>query len=284
MRTRWELLVVPPLLLSLGLLVATQAIFIRLSFFEDEGLGIVGDVPGFLNYVQVFTDPFYLESLKITAIIALLVVAVSLLAGYPAAYVLARMPSRWAGALLAMLVASSFITIVIKVLGLIIIFGADGPLTAALRGLGIIEAPIRFIGNPGSVVIGLTQYTIGFFVILLFGVIQTVPRSLEEAAEIHGASRMRVMWRVVLPLTFPGALAGALIVFNLAMGAFTSAALLGGGRVLTVPVLIQRTLLIETKYGMTAALSVVLLASVMLINLVSAVLAARLHRGTAHAR
>jgi putative spermidine/putrescine transport system permease protein len=68
------------------------------------------------------------------------------------------------------------------------------------------------------------------------------------------------------------------------MGAFTSAALLGGGRVLTVPVLIQRTLLIETKYGMTAALSVVLLASVMLVNLISAVLAARLHRGTAHAR
>jgi putative spermidine/putrescine transport system permease protein len=240
-------------------------------------LGLVAGEPSLSNYVLALTDPFYLNSLRLTVITALLVVLVSLIVGYPSAYVLARMRSRWASALLALLVISSFVTIVVKVLGLVIIFGADGPLNTFLRSVGVIKEPIRLIGNVSSVVIGLSQYTIGFFVMLMFGVIRTIPRSLEEAAEIHGASRLRVMWRIVIPISLPGVIAGALIVFNLSMGAFTSAALLGGGRVLTLPVLIQRTLLVETKYGITAALAALLLVAVLMINMLSAFFVARLH-------
>jgi putative spermidine/putrescine transport system permease protein len=266
---------VPPLLLSIGLLIASQAVFLRLSLFEDLGLGMVGEEPTLVNYVQAFVDPFYLQSLAVTAWVSLLVVLIALAVGYPSAYVLARMQPRWANMLLALVVISSFITIVIKVLGLIIIFGADGSLNGLLRWLGLIDQPIRLVGNVTSVVIGLTQYTIGFFVVLMFGVIRTIPTSLEEAAAIHGAKPWRVMWRVVFPISLPGVIAGLLIVFNLSMGAFTSAALLGGGRVLTLPVLIQRTLMGETKYGMASALSAILLVAVLLINLISALLVAR---------
>ena len=92
-------------------------------------------------------------------------------------------------------------------------------------------------------VVGLSYFSFGFAVMLLYAVIRTIPRQLEEAAIIHGAGRLRTFWRILLPLSLPGVAGGFLTVFNLCMGAFTSAALLGAGRVLTLPVLIERTIL-----------------------------------------
>ncbi|HVO87488.1 MAG TPA: ABC transporter permease subunit, partial [Casimicrobiaceae bacterium] len=82
-------------------------------------------------------------------------------------------------------------------------------------------------------------------------------------------SRLRIFARIIFPLSLPGIVVGFLTVFNLSMGAFTSAALLGGGRVITLPVLIQRTMLLDVNYGMAGALAAVLLAYVVLLNLLS---------------
>ena len=98
---------------------------------------------------------------------------------------------------------------------------------------------------------------------------------MEEAAEIHGATRLRVLRRVVVPLALPGIVAAALMVFNLAMGAFTTPVLLGGGRVLTFPVLIQRTVILDVDYPFGAALSTCLLVVVFALNLVATYLMAR---------
>jgi len=87
------------------------------------------------------------------------------------------------------------------------------------------------------------------------------------------------MWRIMLPLSLPGLTVGGLMIFNMSMGAFTSAALLGGGRVLTLPVLIERTIMMEVKYSMAATLSVVLVAAVALINFVSILALRRLRTG-----
>jgi ABC-type spermidine/putrescine transport system permease subunit II len=128
----------------------------------------------------------------------------------------------------------------------------------------------------GGVVLGLIYYSLGFAVLLLYSVIRTIPRGLEDAAAISGASRARVFWRVVLPLSLPGVVAVALTVFSLSMGAFAAAALMGGGRVLTLPVLIYRTVFTETKYATASTLSVILLVLVLVLNLVSVLLIARL--------
>lgn len=276
MRIRWGVLLIIPAIFSFGLLLATQIVFLRLSFYEDLGLGLVGNDFQFGNYVAIFTDSFYLRSFRITVYVSALVVGFSLLFSYPVAYVLARMRSRWSSVLLAAVVITTFITIVIKVLGLVIIFGADGPLNTVLLKLSIIEQPLRLLGSLSGVVIGLLHYTLGLTVLVLFSVIQTIPRALEEAAEAHGATRMRVFMRVVLPLSLPGLVAASLITFNLSMGAFTSAALLGGGRVLTLPVLIQREVILETSYATASALAAVLLVAVLLINLLSVFAVSRL--------
>jgi putative spermidine/putrescine transport system permease protein len=132
------------------------------------------------------------------------------------------------------------------------------------------------MGRSSGVVIGLIHFTMGFAVMLLYGVLRTIPRSLEEAAQIHGSNRLRVFTRVIIPLALPGIIVTSLIVFNLCMGAFTSAALIGGGKIYTLPVLIQQTVILETRYAMAAAISAVLLAVTLLINLVSVLLVGRL--------
>jgi putative spermidine/putrescine transport system permease protein len=85
-----------------------------------------------------------------------------------------------------------------------------------------------------------------------------------------------MFWRVVVPLSLPGVTIGGLMIFNMCMGAFTSAALLGGGRVFTLPVLIQRTVIMETKYSMGGTLAAILVVSVLLINLLSVLLFKRM--------
>ncbi len=275
MKLRWGWFLLPSLLVSGLLLAASQAVFLRVSLYRDRGFGRVDADLTLANYVAMLTDPFYLRSLALTAEVALIVVACSLLLGYPAAYILARMRSSWASALLAGLVVTALVAEVIKVLGLIVIFSADGALNRFLVGVLGLSAPIRILGTLHGVVIGLLHFTLGFVVLLLFGVLQTIPRSLEEAAQSLGAGRWRVFLRVVLPLSLPGVAVAALVVFNLSMGAFTAAALVGGGRILTLPVLIERTMILETKYAMAACLSAVLLGSVMLVNAAVATLLAR---------
>ena len=276
MNARWRYFLVPGLVVTLVLLVASQYMFIKGSFYEDLGLGRIGDELIVDNYVRFFTDSFYLRSLWLTIKVALLATLFTLLLGYPVAYVIARSGTRLAMLMMAAIVMSSFISIVIKVFGLMIIFSSNGWINQALLGLGILDRPFTIIGNISGVIVGLIQYSLGFAVLLLYSVIQTIPPSLEEAAQIHGASRVRVLWRIVFPLSLPGVIVGALTLFNLNMGAFTSAALLGGGRIFTLPVLIQKTVIFDVKYSMAGTIAAVLLVSVLLINLLSILVLRRL--------
>lgn len=276
MNARWRYFMVPGLVVTLVLLIASQYVFIKGSFYEDLGLGRIGNELIADNYVRFFTDIFYLRSLWMTIKVALLATLFTLLLGYPVAYVIARSGTRLAMLMMAAIVMSSFISIVIKVFGLMIIFSSNGWINQALLGLGILDRPFTIIGNISGVVVGLIQYSLGFAVLLLYSVIQTIPTSLEEAAQIHGASRARVLWRIVFPLSLPGVIVGALTLFNLNMGAFTSAALLGGGRIFTLPVLIQKTVIFDVKYSMAGTIAAVLLVSVLLINLLSILVLRRL--------
>jgi len=276
MNVRWDYLLIPSFVVSFALLAASQLTFLRGSLSADLGLGMLSKSLGLQNYDALFTDEFYVNALWLTVKVSAIATFCTLVMSFPVAYVIARMRSRWAMVMLAGVVVSSFVTIVIKVYGLVVIFAADGWLNKLLLAIGLIDKPYTIIGNSTGVVVGLMQFTMGFAVLLLYSVVRTIPASLEEAATIHGASRARVFWRVILPLSLPGVIVGSLMMFNMCMGAFTSASLLGGGRIFTLPVLIQRTVIIETKYGMGATLAAVLLVSVILINLVSVFLVKRL--------
>ena len=276
MWVRWWILLIPPLIVGFTLVAVSQFVFLRASFFEDLGLGRVGDELILGNYVQFLTDGFYLKILWVTVKTSALAALSTLILGFPVAYMIARMRSGWSMILLAGIVISTFITIVIKVYGLIVIFSADGLFNRTMIAIGLFDKPFSVFGNETGVVIGLMHFTLGFGVLLLYSIIQTIPKSLESAAQIHGANRWRVYYRIIFPLSLPGISAMLLMVFNMCMGAFTSAALLGGGRVFTLPVMIQRIVMMDIKYSMGATIAAVLLVSVILINLLSIYLLRRL--------
>ena len=249
------------------LFLVPQFFFIRQSLLPNVSPGVVGDTMSLDNYRTIVTDSFYLGVFLRTIALSAVSVAFGLLLAFPTAYLLARIGSRVVRWLIVLLLISSFVSVVVKVLGLTLLLGTDGPLVHALRALSLGLWDVRLLHNDASVAIGLVQYTLPLMVMILFGVIQNVPASLEEAAVVHGASDWRAFRRVLLPLLWPGTLAAALIAFNMNMGAFTSAVLLGGGRVLTVPIMIQRKIILETDYPNAAALSLLLTLAVVLVNL-----------------
>jgi putative spermidine/putrescine transport system permease protein len=264
----------PSAFLCLALLALPQATFIAMSFHEDLGLGQFSDTLSLQNYAELLTDPFYRRSIVLTVELSMATVVCGLLLGFPTAYVLAR-AGRWvASVTISLILMTSLITIVVKVIGLNIMLSASGLLNHLLLALSVVAAPVSFIGNELGVLIGLINYTLPVLIVMLFSVVQTIPTSLEEAAEIHGAARFAIYRSVVLPLAWPGLLAGSLIVFNMSMGAFTSAVLLGGGRVRTMPVLIQQTIIQNTEFGRGAALATLLLVLVFGVNLAIGLLVA----------
>ena len=268
MTARWGWFLVVPLLVSLAMTVGTQFIFLEKSFFREMGLGETGALVGFANYVAALQKPLYVNSIITTLRVSAGATLGCLLLGYPLAYVIARASGPWAIFMLSSVLLTSLVSSPIKVLGLIIIFSKEGALNHFLLWSGLTSSPVSLLGTELGVVVGLIYYSLAFAVVLLYSVIRTIPTVLEDAAAIHGAGRARVFWRVILPLSLPGVFAVALTVFSLSMGAFAAAVLMGGGRVLTLPVLIYQTIFLETKYATASTLAAILLVLVLLVNLV----------------
>jgi ABC-type spermidine/putrescine transport system permease subunit II len=266
MNARWGLFLVVPLAISLALTVGTHFIFIEKSFFRELNFGQTGPLVGFANYLAALKNPLYLNSIATTLRVSACATVACLLLGYPLAYAIARAAGLKALLMLSGVLLTSLVSAPIKVLGLIIIFSKEGALNRFLTGTGLVDAPVNILGNEAGVVVGLIYYSLAFAVLLLYSVICTIPVVLEDAASINGAGRARMFWRVVLPLSMPGICTVGLTIFSLSMGAFAAAALMGGGRVLTLPVLIYQTIFLDTKYATASTLSTILLVMVLGVN------------------
>jgi putative spermidine/putrescine transport system permease protein len=135
--------------------------------------------------------------------------------------------------------------------------------------IGLIDEPLVLLNNFTGVVIGLTHSLLPFMVLTLMAVIQRIDRSLEEASMNLGASPMRTFLQVVLPLSRPGLVGGYLLVLTMTISAFTTPAVLGGRRVLVMPVYIEQQIRHALQYGFGATLSTVLLVTALLLTVAS---------------
>ena len=117
------------------------------QLFEDLGIGRLGTEFNLGNYLLAFTDSFYYDSLRLNFLLAVAVVSLTLVVAFPVAYRIARMPPRWAMIVLAVIVVSAFVSVAIKVLGLMILFAANGALNRILLWAGIIGDTIGIIGT-----------------------------------------------------------------------------------------------------------------------------------------
>lgn len=191
------------------------------------------------NYTRFIADPFTWRVIWHTLWLGGLTTALSLLLGYPLAYHLARAPRRSRGPLMVLVISPLLVGVLIRTYGWMILLQDTGLINQFLRSLGARGVPLMY--NDLGVLIGLTHVFVPFMVLSVAGTIQGVDPELELAARSLGAGAWRAFWRVTWPLSLPGVTAGTLLVFVLAISSYVIPSLLGGFTVLTVPILVVRT-------------------------------------------
>jgi len=218
------------------------------------------------HYERMAGDIYYYEVLWQTLRLGLLTTALSLVLGYPLAFLLARMRSAAGRTLLLMAVIAPMVMgLVVRTYAWLGMFSNRGVINGTLVGLGLIAEPIPFLGSEGAVVVALCHIYVPFMILTLTGVIARIDPRLEEAARGLGASRVAAFLQVTLPLSAPGILAGSLLVFALAISAYVTPIVIGGYEILTLPMLIFQQVSASFNLGFAAALGVVLLAVALLL-------------------
>ncbi len=209
------------------------------SFARRSPYGTVEWVLGLANYARAF-QPVYLEIYWRSLWMALATTALCVLLGYPVAYTIAgRVPARWKSALLLLVVIPFWTSFLIRTYAWIVLLRTEGVINTVLLDLHVVHEPLRLLYTPIAVFIGLVYGELPFMILPLYVVLEKIDKSLFEAAQDLGASASRTFWKVTLPLSAPGLVAGTVLVFIPSIGAFITPDLLGGARTMMVGNLIQ---------------------------------------------
>jgi putative spermidine/putrescine transport system permease protein len=255
----WRWLLLPATAVLALVLLLPMAGIALMSLHPSTGKGQVGDAFTLQNYVDFVSDPFYLNILLRSFILALVTAVVTLVAGYPIAYFLARTRSRFRTLLHFLVFAPLLVSVLIRNLGWLPLLADDGAINQLLMYVGLTSHPLPLANGFAGVVIGMVHALLPYMILLLAGVVRTVPRELEEASVNLGAGPVETFFRVVLPLTRAGATAGSLLVFTIAAGAFTTPAIMGGNRVLVMTTYISQQMRTLLNYPRGATAAIVLL-------------------------
>ena len=221
--------------------------------------GETGTWPYFGNFGTLFDSKIGQQALARTIRVSVIVTLVCIIAGYPVALFISRAGERWRALLLAVVIFPFLISAVVRAFGWTVILGRSGLVNKGLIWIGLTDKPLALVQNEIGIIIGETHLLLPYMILSLLAVIQRIDPNLQDAAKSLGASPVGVFWRVVVPMTLPGLLTGTLLVFSLAMTAFATPFLLGGGR---TPIL--TTLLYEYAFSLydwtkAATIGVVLL-------------------------
>jgi len=264
--SRRGLLLLLPLLLVLSLLVLLpQALMLETSLGERTVFGGVRHALQWGNYLRAL-EPLYLAIFARSLWLALWTTALTLLLAYPVAYWLAVVvPPRRRSLLLALIVLPFWTSFLVRMYAWVFLLRSEGPVNLALRALGL--PPLELLYTPAGVLIGQVYGELPFMVLPLFVALERLDPALLEAAADLGAPPARALWRVTLPLTAPGIVAGCVLVFIPSLGAYLAPDLLGGAKTVYIGSLIQSQFAIARDVPFGAALSFLLSLAVLLVLL-----------------
>jgi putative spermidine/putrescine transport system permease protein len=253
--------IAPAALLFVLFFILPFAVMATLSLLSGNPVSNPNVTLTLRHYNRLFDSDLYFDALVATLRIGLITTGIALVIGYPLAHWMARMRSRLGHALLLMAVIAPLLTgIVVRTFAWMTLLADRGVINTTLVWLGVTDVPLPLMYNEFGVVVGLVHIYVPFMVLTLVGVIGRIDPTLEEAARGLGANRARTFLEVTLPLSFPGILAGSLLVFALAISAYVTPVLLGGNNVLTLPMLIYQQVSASFNLGFAGALGTVLLA------------------------
>lgn len=251
-------------MLPLGLLLAK-------SLWGPDGFTLTG-------YRRVFADPYYLQVIWDSLKLAFYTTLLTLIAGYPAAFALARAKGTTQVILFALVFIPLTVSIIVKTFGLMIMFRREGIVNWLLVTLGFVDRPIRLVFTEFSLIVGMVNVFLPFMILPIYSVVRMLDPRLIDASSSLGAGPIRTLFRVTLPLTMPGIIAGASIVFSIAVAAYVTPGLLIGDRYMTMSQVMAKAFLNLRDFQLGATMASVMLVISLVIVFASSYLARSANR------
>lgn len=252
----WLLL---PGLLALGVSFVMPMLWLLRASFSTSAFGGPNGEWTLANYATVIFDPFYWRVATNTLTYGLSVTFFAVLLSYPIALFLARTTSRWRGLLTALAITPLLTSGVVRTYGWMVILGDRGVINGSLQALALTDAPIRLANNFLGATIAMIEILMPYAILAILSGLGRLNAQLEEAAAMLGANRLKVFWRIILPLSLPGVLTAALLVFVLAISGFVTPRLMGGGRVFVLGTEVFSEATVTLNWPLAAALALLLL-------------------------
>ncbi|HWA43650.1 MAG TPA: ABC transporter permease [Hypericibacter adhaerens] len=244
---------------SPALLVVALVVFVPvgwlfwLSFFDQTGAT-------FANYQRLLDNVAYYKIFQTTFVLSAVVTLVTILLGYPLAYLLSQLSRRAALVGLALVLLPFWTSLLVRTYAWLVLLQRNGLINTLLIKLGLIDQPLGLVYNFTGAVIGMVHIMLPFLVLPLYASMKTIDPLLPRAAMSLGASPRAAFFTVFAPLTLPGLFAGSLLVFIYCLGFYIAPQVLGGGRVNMVAMKILENATTYFNWGAASALGVVLLA------------------------
>ncbi|MCU0513708.1 MAG: ABC transporter permease [Anaerolineae bacterium] len=260
---RSELLLAVPALLWLAIFFVMPSLMVVVVSLMTRGAGGNPELPLTLaHYERTFSafDSVLLRSIWI----AFLTTIICLLAGYPLAlFIRTRQSVALRRFALFMIILPFWTNFLVRTYAWRMVLGREGIINGGLISAGIITEPIQLLNTEFAVLLGLVYGFLPFMVLPIYASIERFDFRYVEAAFDLGANKWHTFWRVMLPMTLPGVLAGCVLVFIPAIGSFVTPDLLGGTQGLMIGNLIHRQFVGNGNLPLGAALSVVMMALVL---------------------
>ena len=257
-RTTLLILLLPATIWLTVFFILPLLIVLIYSFLERGTYGGVAWEFTFRNY-QRLVNPLYLNIFFRSVGLAALTTVACLLIGYPLAFFVATRPPNWRNLLLFLVIIPFWTNFLVRTYAWIVILRAEGVINTFLQTLNLIDQPLDLLFTPLAVIIGLIYGYLPFMILPLYATLERFNFSLIEAAHDLGANDFRTFFRVIFPLTFKGIIAGSILVFIPALGAFITPDILGGAKTLMVGNVIQNQFLQARNWPFGSALSMILM-------------------------
>ena len=224
-----------------------------------------------VNYTTFATSPYFHRMVWGSVKLTVWVTVLCLLLGYPAAYYMVRVRSTtYRTILYAIVVSPLLISVVVRSYGWVVLLANNGVVNGSLVGLGLVAQPLRMLGTLGSVIVATVHVLLPFMMLPIASALQDRDPTLERAAQNLGATPLQTFWRVTLPLSMPGVLAGTGLVIALTLGIYITPLLVAGPLQPLFAIGIYYVTLNQLNFPLGAALSFVLLVFTLAVMAVAA--------------
>jgi putative spermidine/putrescine transport system permease protein len=253
----WQL-ALPLALAYAAFFLVPLALLILVSAFDDERITTIG----FAQWRSFLGDPFTWKVIFDTVKLGVVTVMATAVIGYPIALVFLGAGPRWQRVILFVVILPLLTSVVVRTFAWIVILGREGVVNQAVLWLGLAPAPLNLLQTEPGLVIALTQIEMPLLLLPLLSVMSRMDPNLRDASAGLGASRWRTLLRVTLPLSLPGLVSGCMLVFASSATAFISQFVIGGNRLVYLPLLIWQQSLVVYNWPLASVAALTLLISV----------------------